>query len=154
MSTLPGSNVIAKRGAYFCHIGDISLKATYDCCPTTACCGGLGFARQHLSGKGTVFLTAGGVVLTKVLEMGETIVCDTDAIVAYQDTVTVTVAMQDSLCVCLYGGEGCFNTTLTGPGLVVVESMSFIRYKNAVAPPPKAPQGADGQPDPNGGNSA
>lgn len=130
-----GGKLIAKSGAYMCHIGEVSLVADFDCCSFTACCGGLGWARQCISGTGTVFVNAGGVVLTKVLADKETLVVDTDALVAFQDTVKVSVRPLNGPFVCCCAGEGCFNTTMTGPGLVIVESMSFTRYKAAVAPP-------------------
>jgi uncharacterized protein (AIM24 family) len=130
-----GQKLIAKSGAYMCHIGQVSLAADLDCFSFASCCGGLGTFRQGITGTGTVFLNAGGVVLSKVLADTEMLVVDTDALVAFQDTVKVNVRPQSNLCVCWCGGEGCFNTTITGPGLVILESMSFMRYKAAVQPP-------------------
>lgn len=138
-----GGRLIAKGGAYMSHLGTVELSATWDCCPTTCLWGGMGIARQGITGTGTVFLEAGGVVLTKVLAASEVLVVDTDAIVGFQDTVTLNVRMQSSIPMCCYGGEGCFNTTLTGPGLVILQSMSFEKYRAAVAPPPPQPQGGN-----------
>jgi len=140
--TTVGQKLIAKGGAYMSHVGDVSLAATWDCCPTTCWFGGMGIARQGITGTGTVFLEAGGVVLTKVLAAGEVLVVDTDSIVAFQETVILNVRLQSSVGMCCLGGEGCFNTTLTGPGLVILQSMSFGKYRAAVAPPPQ--QGGDG----------
>lgn len=135
LRTLNNNRLIAKSGAYMSHIGEVHLTSEFDCCPTTCLCGGLGWARQALSGGGTVFLEAGGVVLTKTLGLSETIIVDSDAVVAFQDSVTLHVRPQSSLEMCCLGGEGCFNTTLTGPGLVILQSMSFNKFKAAVAPP-------------------
>lgn len=147
--TTVGQSLIARGGAYMSHVGDVRLAATWDCCPTTCLYGGLGVARQGITGTGTVFLEAGGVVLTKVLAAGEVLVVDTDAIVAFQETVHLNVRFQSSCSMCLFGGEGCFNTTLTGPGLVILQSMSFGKYKAAVAPPQQNGGGDGAQPGPN-----
>ncbi len=145
--TTVGSGLIAKGGAYMSHLGEVNLVAQWDCCPTTCLYGGMGIARQYMTGNGTVFLEAGGVVLTKVLEANEVLVVDTDAIVAFQESVKLDVRLQSGIAMCCLGGEGCFNTTLTGPGLVILQSMSFGKYRAAVAPPPQAPDGgAAGQP--------
>jgi uncharacterized protein (AIM24 family) len=137
-----GKKLVAKGGAYMSHVGDVSLEANWDCCPTTCLYGGMGVARQGITGTGTVFLEAGGVVLTKVLADREVLVVDTDSIVAFQDSVHLDVRMQSSIPMCCLSGEGCFNTTLTGPGLVILQSMSFGKYRAAVMPPQQ--NGGDG----------
>jgi len=148
-----GNSLIAKCGAYMSHLGDVKLVADMDCCSFASCCGGLGVFRQGITGTGTVFLNAGGVVLSKVLAAHETLIIDTDALVAFQSTVKLDVRNQSSVLMCCCSGEGCFNTTVTGPGLVIVESMSFTRYKAAVAPPPVQNDGGDdGNPNAGTGN--
>ena len=67
------------------------------------------------------------------------LVVDTDALVAFEHTVKLSVRLQNSIAMCCCGGEGLFNTTVTGPGLVIVQSMSFGKFKSAVAPAQNAP---------------
>jgi uncharacterized protein (AIM24 family) len=86
-------------------------------------------------GTGTLFLAAGGTVLTKQLAPGEVLVVDTSSVVGFQSSVKFGVRLAGGCCTICCGGEGMFNSTLTGPGLVVVQSMSFEKYKLAVAPP-------------------
>jgi len=133
--------MVLKNGSYMSALGEISLTADVDCCSFTCCCGGLGFIRQNASGSGTVFLTAGGTVLTKTLADNETIIVDSNAVVGFQKTVKFGVRRAGGCCTMCCGGEGFFNSTLTGPGLVILESMSFEKYRQAVAPPA---QGGDG----------
>lgn len=130
-----GGKLISKSGAYMASLDDVSIKADLDCCTAGCCCGGLGFIRQAATGTGTLFLAAGGTIVTKVLAPGEVIVVDTHSIVGYQESVKLGVRLAGGLCMCCCGGEGVFNSTLTGPGLVVLQSMSFEKYRRAVAPP-------------------
>lgn len=130
-----GGRIVVKSGSYMSSIGDVAVKADCDCCSCAACCGGLGFIRQSISGNGTVFLTAGGTVLTRKLDPNETLVVDTDSVVGFQDSVKFGVRTAGGCCSMCFGGEGMFNSTMTGPGLVIVQSMSFEKYKRAVAPP-------------------
>jgi uncharacterized protein (AIM24 family) len=135
-----GGEIITKSGAYMGSIGEVKITADCDCNCCSCCCGGMGFIRQSAKGSGTVFLNAGGTVVQKVLAPGETIVVDTNSIVGFQESVTFGLKRTGGCCVCCFGGEGLFNTTLTGPGLVILQSMSFQKYQQAVAPKPELPK--------------
>lgn len=131
-------HLTTRKSAFMAGIGDINMEYDCDlnCC--RCCCGGMGCIRQKLSGTGTSFLAAGGTILQKDLGQGETILVDTSCLLGWQDTVEF--GLQSAGCaMCCCGGEGMYYAKMTGPGLVFIESMSFQKYKNAVAP-----QGADG----------
>lgn len=130
-------HLITKRGAYFSSLGEVDITCDLNC-NKVGCCGGTGCWRQNLRGNGVAFLAAGGTILTKKLKEGEKIRVDTDSIVAYEDTVKFGITFAGNLFSICFGGEGCFNTSMEGPGLVVLQSMSFSKFKNAVAPPPVA----------------
>ena len=36
---------------------------------------------------------------------------------------------------CMFGGEGCYNTKMTGSGRLIIQSMSFPKFVNALVPP-------------------
>jgi uncharacterized protein (AIM24 family) len=132
---LNGSNkFIGKSGAYMSAIGQVSVEADYDCCSLGGCCGGIGTIRQSLAGNGTIFLAAGGTVITKTLAANETIVVDSDSVVGFDDTVHFSVRMAGGPLFCCFGGEGYLNNTVTGPGQVILQSMSFSKYVAAVRP--------------------
>ena len=133
-----GGKVVTKGGAYMAHVGDAEVSFDLDCCSFTCCCGGLGFIRQSIEGDGTVFLNAGGTVVSKTLEAGETIVIDESSIVGYSDTAEMGIRKSGGLGTCCFGGEGLFVSTITGPGIVIMQSMSFEKYKAAVAPVPQS----------------
>ena len=130
-----GGKIITKGGAWMANIGDVRVSVDCDCNCCTCCCGGMGMVRQANIGTGTVFLAAGGTVLTRRLGEGEAIICDTSSLVGYEDGVKISIKRAGGCCTMCCGGEGLFNTKVKGPGLVIVQSMSFEKYKAALVPP-------------------
>jgi uncharacterized protein (AIM24 family) len=81
-----GGKLIVKGGAFMSSFGDIGVEASFDCCSCTCCFGGLGAIRQRITGSGTVFLTAGGTILTRTLGVNEKFIIDSDSIVGYEES--------------------------------------------------------------------
>ena len=121
-----------KHGSFFASLGDAKVSFDIDCNPCTACCGGQGCVRQSLRGTGTAFLTAMGTILSKDLGPGETIVIDTNSLVAWADTTELKINTAGGLCTCCCAGEGMFNTTITGPGRVYMQSMSKEKFQRSL----------------------
>lgn len=138
-----GGKLIAKGGAYMGSWGEMELTANCDCNCCTCCCGGMGFIRQQAVGSGTILLAASGTVVQKTLAPGEKIIVDTDSIVGFQESVKMSVVAAGGCCTMCCGGEGMFNTQLEGPGLVIVQSMSFEKYRRAIAPRPRPANNAN-----------
>ena len=84
----------------------------------------MGFVLNKLTGSGWGFLNAGGTVLQKQLEAGESIVIDQRSVLAFESTVKFDVVPVGSVGVLCCGGMGLMNARFTGPGLVIMESMS------------------------------
>lgn len=74
-------------------------------------------------------------MVTKQLADNEKIIVDTYSLVGWQETAEVSVQLAGGLCTICCGGQGLFNTVVTGPGQVVLQSMSFERYRQALKPP-------------------
>ena len=75
---------------------------------------------------------------------GETIVVDTPSLIGWQETTKVSYKMAgDCLTICC-GGQGLVNTTVTGPGKILLQSMSFESYRQALRPPPQMPRNQGG----------
>ena len=124
--------IITKSGAYMGSIGDVSVKVDCDCNCCTCCCGGMGMTRQSASGTGTVFLAAGGTILSKTLAVKEVVMVDETSLVAFQDTAKMSIRTAGGCCTMCCGGEGMFVTAIEGPGVVIIQSMSFEKYKQSV----------------------
>jgi len=95
---------------------------------------GQGLLLHPLEGRGTVFLNAGGTIMFRTLAQGEVLYASTGSVVAFSEGVQFTVEMVGggitNMCC---GGEGLFNTKLVGPGLVIIQSLSFNELRAALA---------------------
>jgi len=133
-----GGRFVTKLGGYFANHGQIDVSTNCDCNIFTCCCGGMGgFLRQELSGSGTAFIGAGGTIMSKTLVAGEKIIIDNHAMVGYEATAVFGVELSGNCCGACFGGQGLFVSTITGPGLVIIQSMNKDKYRQAIAPPPK-----------------
>lgn len=133
--------VTAKAGAYFANVGgNVNVDYSCHCCAIdTLCCTGLGPVRQVLSvdSAATAFLSAAGTIVVKDLKSDETIVVDSNSIVSYESTVEPGCQSSGKIGMCCCGGEGCANSTLTGPGRVYIQSTNFAKMKMYWTPAPE-----------------
>ena len=96
--------------------------------------GGEGFILQKLTGPGLVFIHAGGDHVDFNLAPGETLQVQTGHLVAFEPTVNYDIQMVGSIRTAIFGGEGLFLATLTGPGRVILQSMTLERLRHELAP--------------------
>jgi uncharacterized protein (AIM24 family) len=136
------NKIITKKGAYMSSVGDSAVDANFDCNCLTSSFGGMGCIRQQVTGTGTAFLAAGGTVVIKELAADEKIVIDFDSVVGFEHTTKLGVRFSGGPMTCCFGGEGCLVNTLQGPGKVILQSMSFGKFKAAVQPPKQSNEGA------------
>ncbi|CAM2006842.1 TIGR00266 family protein [Acanthopleuribacter pedis] len=94
--------------------------------------GGEGFIMQSLDGDGMAFVHAGGTIVERELARGETLRVDTGCIVAYTNTVNYDITMVKGLKSMVFGGEGVFFATVTGPGKVWLQSLPFSRLADRI----------------------
>jgi uncharacterized protein (AIM24 family) len=128
-----GGVLIAQQGSYMASYGDVEIGISCDCNFMRCCCGGAGLVRQKIEGSGTVFLGATGTIVQKVLAPGEVMVMDTNCILAFSDSCKLDIKRAGGILGMVGGGEGIFNTTLTGPGLAIVQSMNKQMFLDALA---------------------
>jgi uncharacterized protein (AIM24 family) len=94
--------------------------------------GGEGFIMQRLQGDGLVFVHAGGTVHMIDLEPGQTLRVDTGCLVALQPSVGYDIQFVGSVKTALFGGEGLFFATLSGPGRVWLQSLPLSRMADRI----------------------
>lgn len=94
--------------------------------------GGEGFILQKLTGDGLAFVHAGGTVIRKELKAGESLKVDTGCIVAFTESTDYDIQFIGGFTNALFGGEGLFLCKLTGPGVVLLQSLPFSRLANRV----------------------
>jgi len=105
--------------------------------------GGEGFILQKLTGPGAVFVHAGGDHVDFTLGPGETLQVQTGHLVAFEPTVNYDIQLVGSIRTAIFGGEGLFLTTLTGPGRVILQSMTLERLRHELAPAEHAGAGRE-----------
>ena len=130
---LKHNTVLAERNAFLCAIGNVDLSIAFTKRFGAGLFGGEGFILQKLTGEGLVFLHAGGNMLDFNLAPGEQLRVDTGCIVSMADSVSYDIQFVGGFRNAMFGGEGLFYATLTGPGHVVLQTLPFSRLANRVA---------------------
>jgi uncharacterized protein (TIGR00266 family) len=96
--------------------------------------GGEGFILEKLTGPGAVFIHAGGDFVEFNLAAGEVIQVETGCIVAFDEGVGYDIQFVGGIKTAIFGGEGLFLATLSGPGRVVIQSMTLAKMRRELAP--------------------
>jgi len=96
--------------------------------------GGEGFVLEKLTGPGVVFIHAGGDQIEFNLQAGESLQVDTGCVVGFEESVNYDIQFVGSVKTAIFGGEGIFLTTLTGPGKVIVQSMTLEKMRRELGP--------------------
>jgi uncharacterized protein (TIGR00266 family) len=96
--------------------------------------GGEGFILEKFTGPGMVFIHAGGDFVEFDLAPGQTIQVDTGCIVAFDESVDYDIQLAGGIKTALFGGEGLFLATLTGPGHIVIQTMTLNKMRRELAP--------------------
>ncbi|GAX19569.1 hypothetical protein FisN_19Hh147 [Fistulifera solaris] len=141
MPSCPSGKIIAMRDSFLgstVPIGELvtDVGAGFNPAESIAgvCCSGVDLIVQTLSHGEWAFLMAMGTVLQKNLAAGEKILVDTDSILCFESSVTMDVQFIGSGMACCCAGEGIFNTTMTGPGKIWIQSLSIDKMRKLFPP--------------------
>jgi uncharacterized protein (AIM24 family) len=94
--------------------------------------GGEGFILQRLEGTGDVFIHSGGTIIPMELKAGERLRVDTGCLVAFDPTVQYDIEFVGGIKTALFGGEGLFFASMTGPGRVWIQTLPFSRLADRI----------------------
>ena len=122
-----GGKIICQKDSFLCAARGVSIGIFFQKKIMTALFGGEGFIMQKLEGDGMVFIHAGGTIVERELKAGERLDVDTGCVVAMTSTVNFDIKSVGSVKSALFGGEGVFMATLTGPGKIWIQSLPFSR---------------------------
>jgi len=132
-----GGEMYCQQDSYFCSVGDVRVTSKMVKSFSAGFFGGEGMVLQKLEGKGLCFITAGGTPVQKKLARGETVYVDAGCLVAFQSTVSYNLQYTGSVKSAIFGGEGIFMQKLTGPGIVILESLPKERLIATMNPQAK-----------------
>ena len=134
LSLAPGQSILVQRESFLCAQSSVSLNIAFTQRLGAGFMGGEGFILEKLTGPGTAFIHAGGDHLEFTLAPGESLQIETGCIVAFEESVDYDIQYVGGIKRALFGGEGLFLATLTGPGKVIIQSMTLDRMRRQFAP--------------------
>ncbi|MBC7940067.1 MAG: TIGR00266 family protein [Chitinophagaceae bacterium] len=127
-----GGLLICQKDAFLCAARGVSLGIALQRKLSVGFFGGEGFIMQKLEGDGLAFVHAGGTVVKREMQVGETLMVDTGCVVAYTGTVNFEIQYVGKIKTALFGGEGLFFAKLSGPGTIWLQSLPFSRLASRV----------------------
>ncbi|MBR4096823.1 MAG: TIGR00266 family protein [Oscillospiraceae bacterium] len=142
-STVPGNvlaldvserTIVAQKSAYLASSPSVEMSVFFQKKVGAGFFGGEGFIMQKFDGKGIVFLEIDGSCVEYELAAGESILVDTGYLAAMDATCSVDIETVKGVGNALFGGEGFFNTRVSGPGHVWLQTMPVTSLAGAVRP--------------------
>lgn len=134
--------IICQKDAFLAAAKGVSIGVEFQRKLGTGFFGGEGFIMQKLEGDGMAFVHAGGTIIRKDLQPGEKLRVDTGCLVAMTGSVDYNIEAVGGVKTALFGGEGLFFASLSGPGTVWIQSLPFSRLASRVfAAAPQTPGG-------------
>jgi uncharacterized protein (TIGR00266 family) len=128
-----GGNFICQKDSFLCAARGVEIEIAFTKKIGAGLFGGEGFILEKLSGDGMAFVHAGGTVIERDLAAGETLRVDTGCLVAFAPTIEYDIKFVGGFKNTLFGGEGLFFATLTGPGKVYLQSLPLSRLVDRIA---------------------
>ena len=130
----PGQSLLAQRDAFLFAQPTVQFNVAFVKRLGVGFFGGEGFILEKLTGPGSVFIHAGGDFVEFDLQPGQVLQVDSGCIVAFDESVEYDIQFVGGIKTAIFGGEGLFLATLTGPGHVVVQSMTLQKMRRELAP--------------------
>lgn len=130
----PENTIIAQKSAFMASENGVEMSVHIQKKGAAGLFGGEGFILQKFTGYGMVFLEIDGSVVEYTLAAGQSLVVDTGNLAAMDSTVDVNIQNVKGVGNVLFGGEGIFNTVVTGPGRIWLQTMPRNVVAGAVSP--------------------
>ena len=127
-----GGKLICQKDAFLCAAKGVSVGIDFRKKLSVGFFGGEGFILEKLEGDGMAFIHACGAIVERNLLPGETLKIDTGCLVAMTQNVHYDIQFIGGIKNTLFGGEGVFFATVSGPGTVWIQSLPFSRLAERV----------------------
>jgi uncharacterized protein (TIGR00266 family) len=127
-----GGEMICQKDSFLCAAKGVQIGIAFQKKIGVGLFGGEGFIMQRLTGDGLAMVHAGGTLMERTLGPGEILKIDTGCIVALQPSVHYDIQFVGGFKNTLFGGEGLFFATLTGPGRIWLQSLPFARLAGRI----------------------
>lgn len=130
----PGKEYIFQKKSFLAGENGVQLSVHLQKKILSGFLGGEGFIMQKVSGQGIAFAEFDGHVVEYDLEPGQQIIVDTGYLAAMEATCNVEIKTVEGVKNAFFGGEGLFNTVVTGPGRVWLQSMPISSVADSLRP--------------------
>ncbi len=127
-----GGQFLCQKDAFLCAAQGVDIEVAFSRRFGAGLFGGEGFILQRLRGDGIAFIHAGGTIVERTLGPGEGLWVDAGCLVAFAASVDYDIRFIGGFKNALFGGEGLFLATVTGPGKVWLQSLPFSRLAGRV----------------------
>lgn len=139
LNVTPGQEYLVQKTGFLAGTQGVDLSVYLQKNIGAGFFGGEGFILQKISGNGIAFVEVDGSATEIQLAPGQQIIIDTGHLVLAEGTCDIDVKSVKGIKNALFGGVGVFNTVVTGPGKVVLQSMPIIKMANVISKYIKAP---------------
>ena len=129
----PSAPIICQKRAFLASTSDVEVSTFFQKKLGTGFFGGEGFVMQKLSGHGTAFIELDGSAVEYDLAPGQQLIIDTGYLAMMDASVKMDIQQVKGIKNALFGGEGMFNTVVTGPGRVVLQTMPLSTFAGLIA---------------------
>lgn len=130
----PGREIVVQKSGFLASERTVELSVFFQKKLGAGFFGGEGFIMQKLSGSGTAFVEFDGHVVEYDLRPGQSIVVDTGYLAAMDASCSMEIQSVPGVKNALFGGEGLFNTVITGPGHIYLQTMPISNVAGAIRP--------------------
>ena len=130
----PDKPLIVQKTAFLASTEGVELSVFFQKKMGAGFFGGEGFIMQKLSGTGMAFAEVDGELVEYQLARGQQIIVDTGNVLGFEPTVSIDIRQVSGAKNVLFGGEGLFNTVVTGPGRVILQTMPLSAFAGAITP--------------------
>jgi len=124
-----GESVLVQRDSFICAETSVQFNIQFTKRLGAGFFGGEGFILEKFTGPGAVFIHGGGDFVHFTLAAGEILQVDTGCVVSFEETVDYDIQLAGGIKTAIFGGEGLFLATLTGPGKVIVQTMTLSKLR-------------------------
>lgn len=134
MDITPSQPMIVQKSAFLASEAGVELSVFFNKKIGSGLFGGEGFIMQKLSGTGTAFIEIDGFAVTYQLGAGQSMIIDTGYLAAMDSTCSMEIQTVPGIKNMVFGGEGVFNTVITGPGKIILQTMPINNVAASIRP--------------------
>jgi uncharacterized protein (TIGR00266 family) len=134
LNIAPGNNMIVQKSSFLASESSVELSIHFQKKLGAGLFGGEGFIMQRLSGQGTAFIEIDGYAMEYTLQPGQQMVIDTGYLAAMTESCSMEIHTVPGVKNMIFGGEGIFNTVVTGPGKIILQTMPVSSVAATIRP--------------------